>query len=566
MDTLWSVIKLMIPNCFMASVDLKDAYYSVPVSPASQKLLKFIWKGQLYQYTCLPNGLSSCPRKFTKLLKPAYTVLRKKGHVSSGYIDDAYLQGNTYDDCASNVVDTVELFSTLGLVVHPDKSVLEPAQRLEFLGLLLNSILMRVTLTLQKVDKITGACTSFSNKRLRVSIRDVCRVIGLLVSSFPGVMFGPLHYRALEKDKVQALKLSGGNFDSYMMLSQSAIEELQWWIASLPTAYEVTHGTPDVVINTDASLSGWGGVLNDLSCGGHWSLVEQTFHINYLELLAVLYVLQSFQTHLKNKHVRVLIDNTTAVSWITHMGTSHSDLCNRITKTIWEWCIATHIWISAAHIPGVDNVGADIESRKLRDETEWMLNRSVFSRVLEMLHLTPDIDLFASRLNHQVEQYVSYQPDPQAVAVDAFLINWKDYDIFYAFPPFSLITQVLQKIQHQQVTGLLIVPDWPTQIWYPKLMRMLIAPPLLIPPEEKLLHLPYNPTKVHQLHKTLWLLACHLSGDVSKTKVFQNQLPSISLNHGKLPLRNSIAPTLNNGRFSVIPEGFIQFHLLSKLP
>ena len=128
-DTLWSVIKLMTPNCFMASVDLKDAYYSVPVSPASQKLLKFIWKGQLYQYTCRPNGLSSCPRKFTKLLKPAYTVLRKKGHVSSGYIDDAYLQGNTYDDCASNVLDTVEQFSTLGLFVHPDKSVLEPTQR-----------------------------------------------------------------------------------------------------------------------------------------------------------------------------------------------------------------------------------------------------------------------------------------------------------------------------------------------------------------------------------------------------------------------------------------------------
>ena len=70
MDTLWSVIKLIKPNCFMASVDLKDAYYTVPVALASQKFLKFEWKGQLYQYTCLPNGLSSCPRKFTKLLKP----------------------------------------------------------------------------------------------------------------------------------------------------------------------------------------------------------------------------------------------------------------------------------------------------------------------------------------------------------------------------------------------------------------------------------------------------------------------------------------------------------------
>lgn len=86
MDTLWSVIKSMTPNCSMSTVDLKDAYYSVPLSPGSQKLLKFIWKGQLYQCTCLPNGLSSCPRKFTMLLKPVYTVSRQQGHVSSGML------------------------------------------------------------------------------------------------------------------------------------------------------------------------------------------------------------------------------------------------------------------------------------------------------------------------------------------------------------------------------------------------------------------------------------------------------------------------------------------------
>ena len=151
-------------------------------------------------------------------------------------------------------------FPPWGWLLHPDKSVLEPTQTLEFLGFLLNSILMRITLTLHKVEKIISACTSLLHKSNRVSIRDVSRVIGLLVSSFPGVMFGPLYYRTLEHDKVPALKLCRGNFDSCMQLSQSAIEELQWWIATLPTAYnEVSHGTPDVVINTDASLLGWGG-------------------------------------------------------------------------------------------------------------------------------------------------------------------------------------------------------------------------------------------------------------------------------------------------------------------
>ena len=69
MDTLYSMLKLVERNCYMASLDLKDAHYSVAVQPSHRKYLGFMWNNVLYQFTCLPNGLSSCPRKFTKLLK-----------------------------------------------------------------------------------------------------------------------------------------------------------------------------------------------------------------------------------------------------------------------------------------------------------------------------------------------------------------------------------------------------------------------------------------------------------------------------------------------------------------
>ena len=88
MDTFWTVIRMMKPNCYMASIDIKDAYYSVPIAATDQKYLKFEWKGKPYKFTCFPIGLALCPRKFTKLLKPAYGYLRQKGHLSSGYIDD----------------------------------------------------------------------------------------------------------------------------------------------------------------------------------------------------------------------------------------------------------------------------------------------------------------------------------------------------------------------------------------------------------------------------------------------------------------------------------------------
>ena len=91
----------------MAMVDLKDAYYSVPIAPEYQKYLKFRFNGKLHQYTCLPIGLACAPRLFTKLLKPAYEHIRQKGMISSAYIDDSYLQGDTFEDCKKNVDLTV---------------------------------------------------------------------------------------------------------------------------------------------------------------------------------------------------------------------------------------------------------------------------------------------------------------------------------------------------------------------------------------------------------------------------------------------------------------------------
>ena len=72
MDTLDTLITLMKPGCYMASIDLRDAYYTVAIHLDHQKYLNFVANGVLYQYTCLPNGLASAPRIFTKLMKPVH--------------------------------------------------------------------------------------------------------------------------------------------------------------------------------------------------------------------------------------------------------------------------------------------------------------------------------------------------------------------------------------------------------------------------------------------------------------------------------------------------------------
>ena len=155
------------------------------------------------------------------------------------------------------------------------------------------------------------------------------------------------------------------------------------------------------------------------------------------------------------------------------MGTSHSESGNRLTFTVWEWCRKRGVWISAAHIPGVLNTEVDEESRKINSNSEWKLDSRVLQSTLTQLKFTPSVDLFASRLNARYERYVSFRPDPEAFAVDAFSLSWQSLD-FYAFPPFSVITRVLQKVRRDRAEGIIVVPRWPTQVWWPVLQAMTV--------------------------------------------------------------------------------------------
>ena len=79
-------------GCYMASIEIKDAYFSFAINSHDKKFLCFQWENQIYQFSSLPNGLFSAPRKFTKLLKVPLSQLHKQGHISLGHLDDFYLQ------------------------------------------------------------------------------------------------------------------------------------------------------------------------------------------------------------------------------------------------------------------------------------------------------------------------------------------------------------------------------------------------------------------------------------------------------------------------------------------
>ena len=138
METIYSIMKLIRKNAFMIKIDIKDAYYSVPIADVDQKYFKFLHNGQLYKYTALPNGFSPGPRKFTKIVKVPLATLRQQDKIIvAGYIDDLFSTDMPFAACQQNVFKIVAMFDKLGFVVHPDKSEFEPKQEIEYLVLYL---------------------------------------------------------------------------------------------------------------------------------------------------------------------------------------------------------------------------------------------------------------------------------------------------------------------------------------------------------------------------------------------------------------------------------------------
>ena len=124
MEKIHSVADLIQPHCYMTTIDLKDAYYSVKISEEDSKYLKFYVGKNLLKFVVLPNGLSSGPRKFTKLTKPPIACLRIEGVIVAIYIDDIIVIGDTYEECLIGTIKTIKLFLKLGFIIHPEKKLL----------------------------------------------------------------------------------------------------------------------------------------------------------------------------------------------------------------------------------------------------------------------------------------------------------------------------------------------------------------------------------------------------------------------------------------------------------
>lgn len=515
-----TVIKLLSPNCYMACIDLKDAYFLVPIAKEFKKYLRFEFNEKTYEFNCLPFGLCTAPFVFTKLMKPVAQLLRSEGLLSVIYLDDILLIANTKELCQENVTRTREVLESLGFILNIEKSCLNPSQQCKFLGFIYNSIEFTVELPQEKREKILKLVKIFQNKS-KCTIREFAECVGVLVSACPAVKYGWLYTKLIERYKYLALEKCQNNFDESMKISREIIRELDWWKRKILIINNPIRNSNFLLeIFSDSSLTGWGACLNNQRTRGWWDVKDQKESINFLELKAVFYALKCFASNYSSCQILLRVDNKTAISYVNRMGGIQYPKLNNLARQIWQWCESKNIWIFASYIKSKDNVIADKESRRLPIETEWELNDDHF-RLVKNRFGPFDIDLFATNINRKCVKFISWYKDPESWSVDAFTVSWTQF-YFYAFPPFSLILRVLKKIMEDKAEGIVIVPNWPTQAWFPLFLSLLVEKPFYLGPELNLLKSPFR--KNHPLARNLTLVVGKLSAKRSGGEGLQNRL------------------------------------------
>ena len=337
-------------------------------------------------------------------------------------------------------------------------------------------------------------------------------------------------------------------------LSQYSLGDLGWWVSSTPNncnSQDITPPPFDLSIRTDASLLGWCAACNGTSTEGCWSVEEAEQHINCLEL--------------KGSHS-------------SFEGIPEST--NPQVISFWKWTIQPSwpMWTGEGHsvtisVPtGLGTVVLPADPRFMGDSPSFTGrvecgSRRSFEGIQHALRVdasegclsghivhhfyVPEVDLFASRLNHQLPLYVSRLLHPGALAVDAFQQNWRQWKSFI-HPPVVLLPRILQKVRSDRATALLVAPDWPGQPWYAQSQLTLTGMPYSLSKEKSLQSLPFDQEAVHPLWR--FLIVWPILGQPTRRQVSPKRRLMSSKHNGPSQPRSVTTALAGHGPIDVLPE------------
>lgn len=472
--------QLVTTGCWMAKLDVKDAFWHLPVHPQDRQYLAFEWKGQTYRYNVAPFGLSVSPLLLAKTMRPLIGRVNSKGISCAIYVDDALLVAKSEQECREAVEQIIREFEAAGFLVNREKSVLVPTQQIVYLGVEIDSVTMTCKTPAGKLNK-----TRMAIRKLMLeptwTVRAVASFLGLLNSLADSLFQARVFTSGLQQWKNGRLER---DWDTPLPPTQSALADLQWWSTNLETLNGRTllPMKTDGMLTTDASDKGWSAIWEQAgldpvhsSAYGHFSSNELPRHIAEKEILAVMFGVQAFRSQLQHKVVHLRTDSMVVMRAVNKMGSN----TQRIAKLMDELFVLLqmiNLQLRATYIPSAQNP-ADGLSRQKPANSDWQLNPRIFQQCCEIWG-RPTIDLFASHENKLLPRYISYGPQPQALSIDAFNTSWTEFS--WVNPPFAVLHRTLNKIKCDGTTAIVVFPFWTAAQWINTAIELITDVPLVV--------------------------------------------------------------------------------------
>ena len=256
---------------WMASIDLTDAYFHVPIHPKFHKYLRFHVQGQAYQFRALPFSIVTAPLEFTRVVKEVKFIALSQGVRIHQYLDDWLVRAKDRDTCARDVQKLITLVEKLGWIVNLKKSELNPTQDLEFLGYRFNLRERLVYPNQKKVDKLKILAVSILQGHTTTP-RKLMSLIGVMASMEKTVPLGRIHMRPF-----QWFLNTNWHFpqslDKIVPISQLIKDHLAWWMdpQNVLNGSNLHQKEHNMLMFTDASEKGWGAHLSNCTVSGVWS-------------------------------------------------------------------------------------------------------------------------------------------------------------------------------------------------------------------------------------------------------------------------------------------------------
>lgn len=478
LSDLKSIDKILEEGDFMTVSDLDSGYWHVPIHPSHQEFLglHFVHDNgevEFWVWVCMPLGIIDAAFIFTKLIKPIMSFLHEQGKRSSIYIDDLINFGKTYRECADQEIFIHKSFLRGGWIFKPEKSSGPPSQTVQYLGLIINSVSMKFEIPQKKFDSILEEATFFldiSNNRI-FPVKRLASWVGKLQSL--RLAIGPvvsIMCRALYQSISDARTWS-----SFISLGKNSIFEIRWWYENLQfyTCYPINVSSSSIVvdaqISSDSSGVGFFSVsltTNEKLKSGPFTSVQSKSSSTWRELFAVhqTWTDVSICSKYQGLTVKHFTDSKSVFNILSKGSKVQSlqVLVREIFLSLRSFCInLIPVWLSRAH----EYIElSDRGSREYRSD-DYSLTNSCLTNILE--NFPPvTFDAMASSTNTISQKFYSRYPSLNSVGVDIFAQSLDYSEFYFVFPPVSLCVKVLKFFAKQQVRGILILPLWPSAVWF----------------------------------------------------------------------------------------------------